>query len=125
MHKESRQWLTRADKDFGTALFAIESVDGPLPVTTGLHCQQAAEKYLKAYLQEMSISFSESQTLKSLFDHCVEADESFETLQSEMSQLEGYSIAARYPNTKDITEFNRDAVNIIRRIKEFVLSKFN
>jgi HEPN domain-containing protein len=122
---ETRQWLAKADKDFGTALFAIESVDGPLLVTTGLHCQQSAEKYLKAYLQEMDISFSEHQILTSLFEHCVEADASFETLQSEISQLEGYSIAARYPTAKDIAEFNRDAMEAIRHIKEFVLSKFD
>ncbi len=124
MHNETRQWLAKADKDFGTALFAIESVDGPLPVTTGLHCQQAAEKYLKAYLREMGISFSERQTLISLFERCVEADKSFETLQPAMKQLEGYSIAVRYPNADGFTKFNHDAIDAIQRIKEFVLGRF-
>jgi HEPN domain-containing protein len=125
MREETRQWLAKADKDFGTALFAIESIDGPLPVTTGLHCQQSAEKYLKAYLQETGISFSDQQTLTALFDNCISADQSFENLQSEINQLAGYSIANRYPKGSDISEFNQAAIEAVKRIKEFVLDKFN
>jgi len=124
MREETRQWLAEADKDFGTAIFAIQSVDGPLPVTTGLHCQQSAENYLKAYLYEMNIRFSDQQTLSSLFDNCLAVDKSFEVLQPEVSQLEGYSIASRYPKAGDISEFNQVAVGAMKRVKAFVMSRF-
>ena len=124
MREETRQWLAKADKDFGIAIFAMQSIDGPLPVTTGLHCQQSAEKYLKAYLYETDINFSNQQTLSSLFDNCRAVDGSFEILQPEISQLEGYSIASRYPKASDISEFNQVAVEAMKQVKAFVMSKF-
>ena len=123
MQEESKNWIKKADRDLGNAIFAMQAVDGPLPVTTGLHCQQSAEKYLKAFLQEKGVSFESHQTLTSLFDNCVAIDESFETLQSEINQLESYSIASRYPKADNSLEFREEAIATVKRVKDFILSK--
>ena len=123
MREEVRNWISKGDKDLGTAGFALNSVDGPLPVTTGLHCQKAAEDYLKACLQEHGISFSSQHNLNALFETCISIDKSFETLRTDINQLEGYSIASRYPKAKDSLEFRKDAVATAKRVKEFVLDK--
>jgi len=123
MHKETRKWISKGDKDLGTAGFALNSVDGPLPVTTSLHCQKATENFLKAYLQENEISFSSQHGLNALYELCVSIDESFETLRTDMNQLAGYSIASRYPKAQDSLEFRKDAIATVERVKEFILEK--
>ena len=124
MSEETRNWISQGDKDLGTAGFALNSVDGPLPVTTGLHCQKAAENYLKAYLRENGVSFSRQHNLNSLFESCVVLDESFESLRTVMNQLDGYAIASRCPKAKDSLEFRKDAAATAKRVKEFVLGKW-
>ena len=125
MREETRTWLAKADKDLGTAGFALNSVDGPLPLTTGLHCQLSAGKYLKAYLQEYEIALSGQQSLTSLLEECIAVDTSFEMLRSDIDQLEGYSIAARYPKADDSLAFRTEAIASVKRLKEFVLSRLN
>jgi len=123
MREETRNWLAKADKDLGTAGFALNSVDGPLPVTTAMHCQLSAEKYLKAYLHEHNIAFSSRRTLTSLLEDCIAVDESFEALHEAIGQLEGYSIAARYPRADDSLAFRKEAVATVQRVKRFVLDR--
>ena len=123
MREETRNWLAKADKDLGTAGFALNSVDGPLPVTTAMHCQLSAEKYLKAYLYEHEVAFSSQQTLTSLLEDCIAVDESFEALHEAIGQLEGYSIAARYPRADDSLAFRKEAVATVQRVKRFVLDR--
>lgn len=123
MREETRNWIVQANKDLGTAGFALNSVDGPLPVTTGMHCQLSAEKYLKAYLHEHEVAFSSQPTLTALLEDCIEADKSFEVLRFDIDQLEGYSIAFRYPKAEDSLEFRKEAIATAKRVKQFVLSK--
>jgi len=123
MYEETRSWILKGDKDLGAARFALNSVDGPLPVTTGLHCQQAVENYLKAYLQESQVSFSSEHKLIALFETCISFDKSFETLRTDMDQLEGYSIASRYPKGEASLGFRKDVIAAATRVKEFVLDR--
>jgi HEPN domain-containing protein len=123
MQKETQNWISKANKDLVTAGFALESVDGPLPVTTALHCQQAAEKYLKAFLQENKITFSRQHNLIPLLESCISIEISFEDLRKDINQLESYSIASRYPKASDSLEFRNEALATTKRVKEFILGK--
>ena len=123
MREETRAWIAKADKDRGTAGFALNSVDGPLPVTTAMHCQLSAENYLKAFLQEHNVAFSSQQSLASLLKSCIGADESFEALQPDIDQLEGYSISFRYPKADDSLAFRREAVAAVGRVRDFVINR--
>jgi HEPN domain-containing protein len=123
MHEETRAWISRANKDLMTAGFALHSVDGPLPVTTALHCQQSAEKYLKAFLQEHNIRFSGQYHLCPLLESCISADPSFEVLRAQVNQLDGYSIASRYPKAENSMQFRNEALDAAKQVKEFILGK--
>lgn len=123
MRKETKDWIAKANRDLGTAGFADQSVDGPLPVTTALHCQQAAEKFLKAFLQEHEAAFSSSSQLPSLFESCVALDPSFETLRPTIEQLGGYLIASRYPKPSESMEFRNEALASANKVKEFIVDK--
>ena len=123
MREETRTWIKKADTDLGNAGFALQSVDGPLPVTTALHCQLSAEKYLKAFLAEQSISFSHQHTLVSLFDLCMPVDHSFESVWQDIKQLNGYSIASRYPVSGNSLQFREAAIASATRVRDFILDK--
>jgi HEPN domain-containing protein len=123
MREETQTWITKANKDLGNAGFALQSVDGPLPVTTALHCQLSAEKYLKAFLSEHGISFSHKHTLTSLFDLCMPIDDSFESLWQDINQLNGYLIASRYPTASNSLQFRGEAIASAKRVRDFVLDK--
>ena len=125
MHEETRRWIAQANKDLGTAGFASKSIDGPLPVTTSLHCQQSAEKYLKAFLQEHRVTFSRQHNLIPLLESCISVDHSFEDLRTDINRLEGYSIASRYPKAGDSMEFRNEALATAKRVKEFILGKLD
>ena len=47
---EVRQWLHKADHDLRSAVLLMSGDEEPLLDTAVYHCQQAAEKVLKAYL---------------------------------------------------------------------------
>jgi HEPN domain-containing protein len=123
MLEKTRTLIARANKDLGTAGFALQSIDGPLPVTTALHCQQAAENYLKAFLHEHELAFSDQHNLASLLESCISVDSSFEDLRADIDQLEGYSIASRYPKASDSLQFRMEALNTAKRVKDFILNK--
>jgi HEPN domain-containing protein len=123
MRNETKDWITKANRDLSTAGFADRSVDGPLPVTTALHCQQAAEKYFKAFLQEHDATFLSSFQLTSLFESCITLDPSFEILRPTIKQLGEYSIASRYPKASESREFRNEALACGRQVQEFVLGK--
>lgn len=123
MQAGTRNWISKANKDLATAEFAMNSIDGPLPVTTALHCQQSARKYLKAFLYEHHIPFSSQSGLVSLLESCISVDHSFGQLRPLINKLEGYSIASRYPQANESLEFRKEALATIEQVKEFVLSR--
>ena len=73
----TKQWIVKGDHDLGTAkityLHIPEYID-----TVIFHCQQAVEKYLKAYLIYNSVSFRFSHDLIYLLELLVTDDPEFE-----------------------------------------------
>jgi hypothetical protein len=55
----------------------------------------------------------------------VPIDHSFEGLRQDMNQLNGYSIAYRYPTSGNSLEFRKEAIASAKRVKDFVLNKLS
>jgi HEPN domain-containing protein len=65
MKRLTAEWVEKAEADFGAAqLIAAGKIKGHDIVC--FHCQQAAEKYLKAVLQEQHIVFPRTHNLTAL-----------------------------------------------------------
>ena len=62
-----RGWLEKADEDLAVAEYLISS-DRPYFGAVGFHTQQAAEKYLKAFLVHHQIEFPKTHDLDKLLD---------------------------------------------------------
>ena len=61
------------------------------------HCQQSAEKILKAFCLYSDIEPPRTHNLKFLREKCEEIDKSFMELINECNRLNIYSVQPRYP----------------------------
>ncbi|GAI45399.1 unnamed protein product, partial [marine sediment metagenome] len=68
-----KEWIHKADHDIGMAKLAIEHKAEYTDLIC-FHCQQAVEKYLKAYLVHLNIVFRKTHSLSYLLDLINEMD---------------------------------------------------
>ncbi|KAF0106853.1 MAG: HEPN domain-containing protein [Anaerolineaceae bacterium] len=123
MEELTSEWVAKAENDFYTADLALHAGEFPIPDTACFHCQQCAEKYLKAFLQEHGVQFLPRHNLMPLLDLCVSLDRDFEGLRGNMRQLESYSVAVRYPGMDVSIEIAERSFQQARQTRQFVREK--
>jgi HEPN domain-containing protein len=121
-----RQWISKGDHDLGTAKITYTHIPEYLDTVT-FHCQQAVEKYLKAYLVFQSIAFRFSHDLIYLLELITQKDSDFESYYDTVSELQGYAVEIRYPNETIYlsNEKVENAMMIAKNVREFVTRKMN
>jgi len=118
------EWLKIAEMDMSSAKFLRDMHPIPVEIIC-YHCQQSAEKYLKAYL-----AYNESEILKThdllvLNNLCKKYDEQFLFINEECLRLTDYGVNIRYPYPMDLNKSDMEiALKDSQKIKDFVLSKF-
>ena len=124
--EEIKQWIIRGDHDLGTAKITYLHIPEYLDTVT-FHCQQAVEKYLKAYLIFQSTLFKFSHDLVYLLDLITQKDNDFYTYYDKISELQGYAVEIRYPNeTIFLSEEQVEkAMTIAKDVRDFVTNKMN
>jgi HEPN domain-containing protein len=88
-----RSWLRKAESD-QLALDAALGV-GALDAAC-FHAQQAAEKYLKAFLTYRGIDFPHTHNLSKLVEQCAQVEPSFRELLPTVEPLTPYAVEVRY-----------------------------
>jgi HEPN domain-containing protein len=91
---ETRDWLNLARLDLDTARYLLANPDLLRPAL--FHCQQAAEKALKAYLVWHDIIFRRTHDLVELVNQCAAVEPSFGSLQVQANVLTPYAVDIRY-----------------------------
>ncbi len=118
---QSLQWVEKAEHDLRNAEYVLTlEKDCPFD-TVCFHCQQCAEKYLKALLVSRSIEFPRTHDLVVLINlatrHC-----GLNLQLEEVQPLNRFSVETRYPG--DWEPIYRPeatgAVNMARRVREAV-----
>jgi HEPN domain-containing protein len=125
MNEVTSEWVFKAEQDFHSADALLHAVEVPFAETAAFHCQQCAEKYLKAFLQENAIRFERKHDLLPLMDLCAEADEGFKKLEDDLRSLEHYAVAIRYPGASASVELAESAFDAAERIRKFVRKKLD
>ena len=74
---EIRQWLIKSQHDLGSARRLMEGEE-PYLDTAVYHCQQAAEKAIKAYLTYTEIIFEKTHNLVALLALCTPSEPGFD-----------------------------------------------
>ena len=120
-----RDWLSRARQDLRASLILAAAEDAPLDVAI-YHCQQAAEKTVKAYLQWRDEPFAKTHNLRALVIQAATLDKGFEALEKPAEILTPYVSAFRYPGGADEPMPSREefdeALQHAQAIYDFVLN---
>jgi HEPN domain-containing protein len=106
-------WLTRADSDLAVAERLLGE-EGPFCNAVAFHCQQAAEKYLKALLTLWGIEFPKTHVIAVLLKLVQTRDaELAESLMDTVS-LTPYGVELRYPGDRPdvVMEEAKEAVRL-------------
>jgi HEPN domain-containing protein len=91
-----RQWITKADGDYSAAQQLLKAAN-PLRDIVAFHCQQAAEKYLKALLVHHGVEFPKTHHLGQLLALLSSVVPDTARALSEVSVLTPYGVEVRYP----------------------------
>lgn len=125
MNEVTDEWVAKADSDFYSADLLLHGGDVPFTDTACFHCQQCAEKYLKAFLTENLIRFERTHVLTDLLALCLPVDQEFRTISNDLYSLEGYAVAIRYPGAMVPVELAEEAFKTAGQIRKFVRRKLN
>ena len=93
---DTRAWLAKAADDLRGAELDL-SAERPLLGDALFHCQQAAEKALKAFLTWHDRPFRKTHNLVELGDQCREIDPTLENLLRRAARLTEFAWKFRYP----------------------------
>ena len=119
-----KRWIEKGDHDFGTAQLTFHHIPNYYD-TISFHCQQAVEKYLKAYLLFLEVPFIRTHNLNYLLSLISQKIEINTDLYNMSAELEDFSVEIRYPDS--ITELSTDdlvrSLSIAKTIREFVLTQ--
>lgn len=84
-YNDAMSWIKNGDEDLHSAKILIDN-NGSLR-NIGFHCQQATEKYLKAFLEFNEIRFPRTHELSNLYSICFEIDSSIDIDLNFLSNL--------------------------------------
>jgi HEPN domain-containing protein len=116
------QWLEKADHDLIAAQLIIDVQPIILDIAC-FHCQQAVEKYLKAFLVFKNLDFPKTHNLDLLLKNCADLNEVFSGI--DLLNLEDFAVRGRYPHDYLMpgTEETRHFYEIAQSVKELVLNE--
>jgi len=123
MNEVTKEWVDKAEEDFDSADLLLHAGEMPLSSSACFHCQQCAEKYLKAFLTDHLIRFERTHVLTDLLALCMSVDKDFKKITNDLSSLEGYAVAIRYPGAIVSVELAEEALKTANRIRKFVRNK--
>jgi HEPN domain-containing protein len=117
-----QQWINKAETDFCAAeiLAAAETHDY---FTCAFHCQQASEKFLKAYLVRHQIEFRKTHDLGQLLELASQAEPALREELTSCEWLTPFGVEFRYPGEYpevDQTTAQR-ALTEAKRVRQVVM----
>lgn len=120
-----RNIIARARNDMAAARLLIEA-GAQSPDVICFHCQQAAEKYLKAWLHFRQVDVPRTHNLQELLSLCEPTDTGFHTLTN-ASELSYYAVEVRYAEDFYMPSADeaKRAVDIAASIETFITGKLH
>jgi HEPN domain-containing protein len=117
-----REWIEKADADLEVARRMAAAADNRrIREIVGFHCQQAAEKYLKAFLTRCQIEFPKTHDIKMLLQ--LAGDPLADSLRG-AQWLSPFGVAIRYPgDTAEMLPGDESkAIEIATQVRQVVLA---
>lgn len=117
------EWVDKAEGDYKTAVIINRPRKEPQYDSVCYHCQQSAEKYLKAYLIRRGAVPRRTHDLEDLLTDCVVYDSTLSSLLSLVRFLDPFSVQFRYPGDGATAILARDALSTLRKFRRVMRRK--
>ena len=117
-----KQWIYKANED----ILVVEKLTEHemfAPSSACFHCQQAVEKFLKAFLIANEVEIKKTHNIEFLLSECGEIDSDFKAI--EPGNLSDFGVDVRYPGDMYIPS-DKETIHykeIALSVKELVESK--
>lgn len=123
MDNRHKEWIEIASQDLASAKYLVNMKPVPLEIIC-YHCQQCAEKYMKAYLVFKNKEVIKTHDLTALYKELIGIDKTFEEIKDECIDLTDFSVTTRYPYKLelDVTDMNK-AITDAEKIQKFIASR--
>jgi HEPN domain-containing protein len=118
-------WIKKAEDDFQFAKINLEE-EKEFFDQICFHFQQAAEKYLKAFIVVNNLEFRKIHELPTLLDICFKHDPSFASFEEDCKELTEFYIEPRYPTLwegKITKEMAWEALKKAKKLRDFIRKK--
>lgn len=117
----AKQWLAKAESDLLNADNNLKAENVPYD-TVCFHCQQAAEKMLKAYLVARGKEYPISHDLLLILERIMSLDPKAEKLRDALIFLMPYAVEVRYPDDYSMpsAEDTRQARQAVREVHDWL-----
>ncbi len=121
--EQARLLLRKAASD-EAALDAVLDVPAVTDDVFGFHCQQAAEKLVKALLSQLQVPFRHTHDLRNLMDLLTDAGVPLPASLDGLKTLTIYAVQFRYEDVPSEVQLDRRQTRqLIRDLRAFVESK--
>lgn len=123
MREVTEEWISKAEGDYRSAKALLYEIEIPEIDAACFHCQQCAEKYVKAFLTEHDIEFPRNHDLIRFLELCLTVDESFEEIRDNLRRLVNYGVIIRYPGLTVPLEMAHEAFENANKVRRFLRKK--
>lgn len=123
MNADTAEWIKKAEGDYGSARLEMRETPEQNFDASCYHSQQAAEKYLKAWLQEQNADFPKIHELLRLMRRCAKIDPGFRTLRPFLKPIDDFALRYRYPGDDATLADAEMAYQSVTEVRNFVRSK--
>ena len=89
-----KQWILRANEDL-LVVNKLTEFEIIATSSVGFHCQQAVEKYLKAFLISNGVDIKKTHNIEFLLSECADFDSEFSEIDPK--NLSDFGVDVRYP----------------------------
>lgn len=119
-----REWVHKADMDLSLAEYLLAE-SAAFPSAIAFHCQQAAEKYLKALLVKHEVEFPKTHDIRDLLNLVGGFDHELAASLREAEALTPFGVELRYPGDLPdaMPEEASDAVVLAQQVRDTILPR--
>ena len=123
MNTLTAEWVKKAEGDYSTAQREVRARRAPNYDAACFHAQQAAEKYLKGFLQEQNFPPPKIHNLGQLLHLCLPYDAQFQQIDQQLAALDAYAVRYRYPGDSATNADARSALQHLQAVRTFLRGK--
>jgi HEPN domain-containing protein len=117
MNRLTREWIRKAEADLAVARLAARQRE-PMHDAVCFHCQQSAEKYLKALLQESGLRVPRTHELLDLLNVLRLLHPALTPLRRGLDFLTRFAVETRYPDDNATKREAKAALRWANRVRQ-------